>query len=75
MPPVFITHITEKASANNGKCASYSEHVPYREFNKMYETRYVYTKVHPYDYIPVARIQINTNHKYRFLAGTISIMI
>jgi hypothetical protein len=66
MPPVFITHITEKASANNAKCASYSEYVPYRKLSKMYETRYVYTKVHSYDYIAVARIRVNTNHKYRF---------
>jgi hypothetical protein len=66
MPPVFNAHITGKAFAKNGKYASYSKHVPYREFSKMYETRYVCTKVHSYDYIPVARIWVNTNHKYRF---------
>jgi len=64
MPPVFITHITEKATSNNGKCASYSERVPYREFRKMYETRCVHLEVYSYEYIPVARIQtqiINTD--------------
>ena len=72
MLPVFITYITEKASANNGKCVSYSERVLY---SKVYETNYVYTKVHTYDYIPVARIWVNTNHKYRFWADTINIML
>jgi len=55
-PLNFIIHVTEKTSANNDKCASYSERVPCRKFSKMYDTRCMYTKVNSYDYIPVARI-------------------
>jgi hypothetical protein len=75
--PLVITHITDKASANRGKCASYPERVPCREYSKMYEKAYLYTKVHLLVYIPVARIRVNTNHKYkyRFLTGTFSIML
>jgi hypothetical protein len=35
----------------------------------------VCTKVHSYDYIPVARIWVNTNHKYRFWKGVLNIML
>jgi hypothetical protein len=44
-PLNFIIHVTEKTSANNDKCASYSERVPCRKFSKMYDTRCMYTKV------------------------------